>query len=145
LSAKILEIGPYPPPRAGWAIRIEYITKELRKQGHICIPLNIGRYRKIKSSKYVTVQNGIDFVSKVFRYSRQGFLIHMHTNGDSPKGFVLALLAESIATLFGKRAVLTFHAGPEQLFFPQSKSKRHVPLFKIIFRLPQKIFATTKR
>ena len=34
--ARILEISSYPPPRAGWGIRVEYLKKHLEAAGHEC-------------------------------------------------------------------------------------------------------------
>src|SRR5262245_26326116 len=44
--AKILEIGPYPPPYDGWSMRIWVLKKGLEEAGHVCVPLNLGLNRK---------------------------------------------------------------------------------------------------
>ena len=59
--------------------------------------LNIGTSRAIPSTEYETVLGGRDFVRKVWRYARQGFVVHAHANGDALKGLLLALTAELIA------------------------------------------------
>jgi len=143
-KAKILEISPYPPPRAGWAVRVEFLKKALWALGHDCIPLNLGENRKIKSSEYEDVQNGLDYLRKVIKYSLKGYIVHMHANGDSPKGFILTLLSEGINFLLGKRPVLTFHAGPNQLYFPRKNSRLLFPLFYVIFTLPQMIICNNE-
>jgi glycosyltransferase involved in cell wall biosynthesis len=138
-NVKILEIGPYPPPSSGWAVRIKFVVDRLREEDCDCQVLNLGGNRQKESPDYITVLGGFDYLCKVFRYAQKGYLIHMHANGDSPKGFVLTLIALGLAFLFGKRAVLTFHAGPDQLFFPKRKSLILRPIFYLIFKLPQKI------
>jgi glycosyltransferase involved in cell wall biosynthesis len=138
-KARILEITSYPPPRAGWGVRVEYVKKQLEADGHECVVLNLGQARKIPSPEYETVLDGWDFVRKVWRYSSRGFLVHMHGNGDSPKGFVLILLAGAINLLWGRRCVLTFHAGVDQIFFPRPKYPWLLPVFKLIFGIPRQI------
>ena len=56
--AKILEVGPHPPPLAGWSIRIRFVQDRLKASGHVCEALNIGKRRRIPSNEYVTV-NGV--------------------------------------------------------------------------------------
>lgn len=136
---KILEIGPYPPPFTGWGVRIQYVVSQLRLEGFHAKVLNIGPNRRIPSPKYITVENGFDFIIKVIRYLRMGYTIHMHTNGDSLKGFVLTLIAEFCSCIFLKGLILTFHAGPNQIYFPTRNSKLLFPVLYTIFVLPRKI------
>jgi hypothetical protein len=110
---KILEISSYPPPRAGWGVRVEFLKKYLEAQGHECVVLNIGTNRMVPSDEYETVMGGLDYVRKVWRFARQGYVAHVHVNGASMKGFVLAIVAEIVSLLCGRRCFLTFHAGIE--------------------------------
>jgi glycosyltransferase involved in cell wall biosynthesis len=141
---KILQITSYPPPRAGWGVRVEFLKKRLEAEGHICVVLNTGRSRTIPSSEYETVMNGLDYVRKVWRFSRRGFVVHMHVNGESPKGFVLCLLAEVINLLWGKRCFLTFHAGVDQPYFPRPKWPILFPMYWVLFTLPQCIVCNSE-
>src|SRR5687768_3689563 len=100
-AARILQVTSYPPPRAGWGIRVEFLKKRLELEGHQCVVLNIGTSRRIPSPEYETVMSGFDFVRKVWRYSRRGYVVHAHANGDSPTGLMLALLAELINVVTG--------------------------------------------
>lgn len=138
-KVKILEISSYPPPRAGWGVRITFVRKYLEDAGHECRVLNIGESRKVKSADYLDVQSGSDYFKKVWRHVREGYLIHTHLNGDSEKGLVLAIVAEILALGFGRRSVLTFHAGPIQRMFPKEKSRLMAPFFALAFVLPKKI------
>ena len=138
--AKILEIGPYPPPRAGWALRIQFVRQRIEGMGHRCPVLNIGKNRKIPDSQYTTVRNALDYVMKVTWYSLRGYRIHMHTNGDVwPTGWALTLLAEVIGMLTAKRAVLTFHAGTHQVYFPRERSGKFIPVLYLMFALSKRI------
>lgn len=142
--ARILEVTSYPPPRAGWGIRVEYLKKRLETEGHTCTVLNIGTSRNIPSPEYETVLGGGDFVRKVWRFSRQGFLVHSHANGDAIKGTVLALLASIINLLHGRRCVLTFHAGAIQRYFPVHRSWVWAPLYWLLFTIPREIICNSE-
>ncbi len=141
--AKILEISSYPPPRAGWGVRISFVRAHLEATGHHCQVLNIGPSRRIKSPDYLDVQSGPDYVRKVVRYARNGYLLHTHLNGDSPKGLVLALAAELVSLLARRRGVLTFHAGPEQRFFPRRRSRVMAPFYRLAFAIPRLIICNS--
>jgi glycosyltransferase involved in cell wall biosynthesis len=143
-AARILEVTSYPPPRAGWGIRVEFLKKALEVEGHRCVVLNIGTSRMIPSSEYETVLGGSDFVRKVWRYSRRGFVVHAHANGDALKGLALALLAEVINLACGRRCYLTFHAGVIQRYFPRDKAWWLIPVFWLLFTIPRQIICNSE-
>ena len=140
---QILEVTSYPPPRAGWGIRVEFLKKRLEAEGHQCVVLNIGSSRRVPSREYETVLGGWDFVRKVWKFSRRGFVVHSHANGDSPTGLLLAILAQLLNLATGKRCVLTFHAGVIQRHFPREKSGWLTPLFKLLFAVPRRIICNS--
>ena len=136
---RILQISSYPPPRAGWGIRVQYLKQELERAGHECVVLNIGSSRRIPSPEYETVLHGLDYVRKVWRFSRRGFAAHVHVNGKTYKGLVLSIVAELLNRLAGQQSVLTFHAGVDQDYFPREKRPDLAPVFRLLFRLPRRI------
>jgi glycosyltransferase involved in cell wall biosynthesis len=142
--ARILEVTSYPPPRSGWGIRVEFVKKRLERDGHRCVVINTGTSRLIPSPEYETVESGRDFVRKVWTFSRQGFVVHGHANGDAVKGILLALAAGFINALHGRRCVLTFHAGAIQRFFPQNRGPLLVPLFWLLFVMPKRIICNNR-
>ncbi len=142
---KVLEISSYPPPRAGWGVRVEFVKKQLEEDGHICEVLNIApESRKIASDEYLTARNGLDYVWKIFTRVLRRYRVHMHTNGDSPKGFILTLLALSISALLFKRGILTFHAGPYQKYFPQERAPQLTLMYKLIFHLSKEVICNSE-
>lgn len=141
---RILEVTSYPPPRAGWGIRVEYLKKQLEADGHTCVVLNIGTSRRIPSPEYETVLSGVDFVRKVWRYSRRGFTVHAHANGDSPTGAALALVAQVIGLALGRRPILTFHAGVIQRHFPRDRSGWLTPFYRLLFAVPRTIICNSE-
>jgi glycosyltransferase involved in cell wall biosynthesis len=142
---KILEISSYPPPRAGWGVRVAFVKEALIEAGHICEVINIApESRKIPSTEYLTSINGLDYIWKVFTRSLRGYRVHMHLNGNSPKGFILSILAETINLLTLKRPVLTVHAGPYQIYFPKERAPCLIPMFKFIFGVAKKIICNSE-
>lgn len=143
-AARILEVTSYPPPRAGWGIRVEFLKKRLEAEGHECLVLNTGASRAIPSPDYETVLGGRDFLRKVWRFSRRGYVIHAHANGDAITGMVLALVAEVANLVNGRRPFLTFHAGAIQRYFPREHAWRLVPLLWLIFAIPRRIICNNE-
>jgi glycosyltransferase involved in cell wall biosynthesis len=142
--ARILEITSYPPPRAGWGIRVEFLKKRLEAEGHRCVVLNIGTSRAVPSPEYETVLSGSDYLQKVWRFSRQGYLIHAHANGDALKGLFLALAGELIGLACGRRCYLTFHAGVIQRYFPRERAWWLLPAFWLLFTIPRRIICNSE-
>jgi glycosyltransferase involved in cell wall biosynthesis len=136
---KILQISSYPPPRAGWAVRVWFLKQQLEADGHECVVLNIGTSRNIPSPEYETVMGGTDYVRKVWRFCSRGFLPHVHVNGNTMKGLVLSLIAQVISLIFRRRVILTFHGGIDQEFFPRHKAPRLVPVYRLLFALSRTI------
>jgi len=142
--AKILEITSYPPPRAGWGVRVEFLKQHLEASGHECVVLNIGKSRNIPSPEYETVGSAADYVRKVWRFCRAGFTTHVHINGSTAKGLVLTIVALMLNLLCGKRCVLTFHAGVKQVYFPRPQAPMLWPIFWLMFMLPRAIICNNE-
>jgi len=141
--AKILEVTSYPPPRSGWAVRVEYLKQRLEREGHSCVVINTGTSRTIPSTEYETVLSGLDYVRKVWQFCRQGYVVHAHANGDAEKGLVLAIVAEIINLLCGRRCYLTFHAGAIQRLFPRYRNRWLIPAYWLLFLLPRRIICNS--
>jgi glycosyltransferase involved in cell wall biosynthesis len=142
-AVKILEITSYPPPRAGWGVRVSFLRTDLLSKGHDCQVLNIGKSRKTPGPDYVDVQSAWDYLRKVAAHLRRGYMVHTHINGDGNLGWWLALAAELMAKLWRRPCVVTFHAGPKQRLFPRSRSGVWVPFFRVIFRLARVIICNS--
>ena len=142
--ARILEITSYPPPRAGWGVRVEFLKQHLEASGHECVVLNIGKSRNIPSSEYETVLGAGDYVRKVWRFCRAGFTTHVHINGSTPKGLILTIAAQILNLLFGRRCVLTFHAGVKQVYFPRSQAPMLCPVFWLMFTMARTIICNNE-
>jgi glycosyltransferase involved in cell wall biosynthesis len=143
-QARILEVASYPPPRSGWSVRVEFLKKGIEQAGHRCVVLNIGPSRTIPSTEYDSVLSGRDLVFKLWRYSGDGFVVHAHTNGDSLKGPLLALVAALVNLTRGRRCYLTFHAGAIQRYFPRHRAWWLVPLYWALFTIPARVICNSE-
>jgi glycosyltransferase involved in cell wall biosynthesis len=141
---KSLQISSYPPPRAGWGIRVEFLKHRLIADGHECVVLNIGSSRRIPSTEYETVLGSRDYLRKVWTYCRRGYVPHAHVNGATHKGLALTLIAQLASLAQGRRAFLTFHAGVDQQYFPVRKSWVLAPVFALVFALSRKIVCNSE-
>lgn len=143
-TTKILHITSYPPPRAGWGMRVYFLKKQMEKEGDICEVLNTGKGRKLKGRDFIPLYNGFDYVWKVLKYRLKGYLIHIHLNGDSPKKFIMTIIAQIISSLTFRRTIITFHAGPVQLYFPKFKAPHLTPMYRFIFTEPKYIICNNE-
>ena len=116
----------------------------LNSHGHTCAVLNIGSSRAISSDQYETVLGGFDYLTKLWRFSRQGYVAHVHVNGASRKGFLLAIVAEIVNLAAGRRPFLTFHAGVQQVYFPRPKYPLLLPVFWLMFALARHIICNSE-
>jgi peptidoglycan/xylan/chitin deacetylase (PgdA/CDA1 family)/glycosyltransferase involved in cell wall biosynthesis len=132
-AAKILQVGNYPPPQCGWAMQTKLLTEELRRRGAVCEVMNINESRKIKSPEYVDVQNGLDYFRKLIGFVLRGYRPHTHVNGESTKGYLLALAANLAGRAVGRPAVMTFHGGLPQTYFPRPDSNFLHAAFRLLF------------
>lgn len=142
-DTRVLEIGNYPPPRCGWSVRTAFLVERLRETGARCEVLNIGPSRRQVRPGCIDVQGPFDYLRKLLRFAGRGYRFHVHTNGDSWKGFLVTIGALAVGRLSGRPPVLTFHAGLEQRFFP----RRTLPfrlLFRVLFGLPDDIICNSE-
>jgi glycosyltransferase involved in cell wall biosynthesis len=135
LRSKVLQIGNYPPPMCGWAIQLKLVTEELRRRGHICEVLKINEGRQIPSSEYVDVQSGPDYLKKIWRYALRGYRLNVHVNGMSKKGYLLAMAAALTGRILSRPALITFHGGLSQDYFPRHDNSIAHWAFYILFVL----------
>ncbi|MBI1749151.1 MAG: glycosyltransferase [Acidobacteria bacterium] len=119
--ARVLQIGNFPPPVCGWSLHTQIVQQALEQRGANSRVMDIGPGRCVEGRGCDTVKSGFDYAKKLLRYRLRGFTFQVHVNGDSWKGYVLALAAVLLGQLTGKPSVLTFHAGPTQLYFPRSR------------------------
>lgn len=143
-AKRILQIGNWAPPVCSWSMSLVGLRKELEARGWDCRVMNLNENRKVKSPEYIDVQNGWDFVTKVAWAVWQGCAVHIRVNGETVKGYFLALIALSLARLGRRPALLTYGGGHQQTYFPAPlHSVRHLA-FSLLFRLPARIYCNSE-
>ena len=141
---RILEIGNWPPPVCSWSMSLVGLRKELEARGWHCQVMNLNENRRLHSPEYIDVQSGWDYFWKVLRHVRQGYAVHVRVNGETRKGYLLALAALLLARLARRPALLTYGGGHQQSYFPAPKgSLRHLA-FSLLFRIPQRIYCNSE-
>lgn len=119
-AARVLQIGNFPPPMCGWSLHTQLVHQGLLRRGADSRVMDIGPGRKIEGRECLPVLGGFDYARKLLVHRLRGFTFHVHLNGDSWKGYALGLGAVLLGRATGKPAVITFHAGPNQIYFPRS-------------------------
>ena len=140
----IAEIAAYPPPQGSWTLRIGFVAGGIEARGHRCIRVNIGRSRTLGDPTYLNVRGPLHYARQIFSLARQGAVIHTHTNAKGIKGTLLAVSAQCIALLFGRRSVLTFHAGVRQQYFPRTGKPWYDLLMHLTFATPRAIICNSE-
>jgi glycosyltransferase involved in cell wall biosynthesis len=137
-TARVLQIGNYPPPVCGWSLHTQLVHETLKERGADSRVMDIGPGRHITGRDCIPVHGALDYAAKLLLYRLRGFTFHVHVNGDSQKGYLLALAAVALGRLTGKPPVLTFHAGPQQIYFPKPHGLWY-RAFQLLFRLSGRI------
>ncbi len=120
------------------------LRRELEARGWDCPVMNLNENRRIPSPDYIDVQDGWDYFRKVWRHVRRGYAVHVRVNGDTKKGYLLALAALVMARLAGLPALLTYCGGHRQNFFPAPKGSFRYLAFALLFRIPSRIYCNSE-
>ena len=140
---RILQIGNWPPPVCGWAMSLVGLRHELEARGWACQVMNINENRRVRSPHYIDVQSGWDYLWKVTRLVWRGYAVHVRVNGETKKGYLLALAALLLARIGRRAALLTYAGGHQQTYFPAPRgSSRHLA-FSLLFRVAEHIYCNS--
>ena len=144
MEKRILEIGNWPPPVCSWSMSLIGLRKELEARGWDCQVMNLNENRRVRSPEYIDVQSGADYFWKVLRHALRGYAVHVRVNGETKKGYLMALAALLLARMLARPALLTYGGGHQQSYFPAPKrSLRHLA-FSLLFRIPQRIYCNSE-
>jgi glycogen synthase len=119
---KVLLIGPYPPPYGGISVHVELVQEELRREGIDCRVICIDR-RAPDSDRYIRIRGGLELALTVFNHARQGWIPHVHINGHTVKGWLIALTC-GIAGYCAAAKLLTIHSGMTPAFLAGSRRRK---------------------
>jgi glycosyltransferase involved in cell wall biosynthesis len=140
---RILQIGNWPPPVCGWSMSLVGLRRELESRGWDCQVMNLNENRKVRSPDYIDVQNGWDYLLKILRMSRRGYAVHVRVNGESRKGYFLALAALLTSRLHRQPALLSYCGGHQQSYFPAPKRPLRRFAFALLFRVATRIYCNS--
>ena len=143
-NKRILEIGNWPPPVCSWSMSLVGLRKELEARGWDCQVMNLNENRRVRSPEYIDVQSGPDYFRKVLRHVWRGYAIHVRVNGETKKGYLLALAALLLARMAGRPALLTYGGGHQQSYFPAPRGSFRYLAFCFLFRIPQRIYCNSE-
>jgi glycosyltransferase involved in cell wall biosynthesis len=140
---RILQIGNWPPPVCSWTMSLVGLRKELESRGWDCQVMNLNENRKVPSPEYIDVQDGWDYFRKVLCMVRRGCAVHVRVNGETKKGYLLALCALGLARVFRRPALLTYGGGHQQSYFPAPIGSFRHRAFSFLFRFPHRIYCNS--
>jgi glycosyltransferase involved in cell wall biosynthesis len=120
------------------------LRRELERRGWDCPVLNLNENRRVLSPEYIDVQNGWDYLRKVWRHVWRGYAVQIRVNAESKKGYLLALLAMLLARLGRRPALLTYCGGHRQTLFPAPKGSLRHRAFALLFRIPTRIYCDSE-
>jgi glycosyltransferase involved in cell wall biosynthesis len=115
------------------------LVEEIRRRGNECRVLNLNESRRKRSSEYIDVQNGFDYLRKLIRFSSRGYRFQVHVNGQSRPGYILALIAAIVGRLSGQPVALSWRGGLQQKYFPRREGSGVYWVFQLLFRLAGQI------
>lgn len=144
MQKRILEIGNWPPPVCSWSMSLVGLRKELEARGWDCRVMNLNENRRVRSPEYIDVQSGWDYFWKVASLAWRGYAVHVRVNGETKKGYFLALAALLLARAAGRPALLTYGGGHQQSYFPAPKGSLRFLAFRLLFGIPQRIYCNSE-
>ena len=120
------------------------LRKELEARGWDCAVMNLNENRRLRSPEYIDVQSGWDYFQKVSRHVWRGYAVHIRVNGETKKGYLLALIALVLARMGRRPAFLTYAGGHQQSYFPAPRGSLRYVAFSGLFRVSQRIYCNSE-
>jgi hypothetical protein len=120
------------------------LRRELESRGWDCPVMNLNENRRVLNPECIDVQNGRDYLRKVWSHVWRGYAVQIRVNAESKKGYLLALVAMLLARLGGRPALLTYCGGHRQTFFPAPKGCLRYWAFALLFRIPNRIYCDSE-
>ena len=108
---RILIVGDYPPPHGGISTHVLSVADRIKRLGGEVEVLDIGVNRRVCRHGCVPVKGYVDYIRKVLRYLKRGYLIHIQTNGHNTKSWVLVLVSSLLAKFSCSPCITTLHSG----------------------------------
>jgi glycogen synthase len=120
---RILLIGDYPPPMGGIAVHVQQLHRALVRQGHRCKVLNIGK-GDAATDGVIQGRGYKRFSHELLRHASNGWVLHLHTSGNNPKAWTVAMAVAVAGQMFRTPTVVSVHSGLIPQRFPKNAALR---------------------
>lgn len=110
---KLLLVGPYPPPHGGISIHMATASRLLRRSGAACRVLDANGRRGLGGAALRRAgrwRRWARLCRVIRRHAREGWTLHLHTNGHNPRSW-LTILGCGRAARRAPARVVTLHSG----------------------------------
>lgn len=113
---KLLLVGPYPPPHGGISVHVATAHRLLCRSGAECEALDADGRRpgESRGGRLGGLGGGLRrlarLVHRVRAHARNGWTLHLHTNGHNVKSW-LVVLAAGLAARSAPGRIVTLHSG----------------------------------
>ncbi len=104
---KVLLVGAYPPPYGGVQVHLVHLERFLASKGHECFVINMGKNKRLRSSKLVSPKRAYQVTYQLFK--KRNHVCHLHFGGVLHARLLLLALFSSL--LFYSKCVITVHSG----------------------------------
>ena len=112
IKTKVVLVGPYPPPYGGLAVQLCQWRQYLQQLGtYECAVLDIGESRTVESPDCIPVTGYFDFLRKINTFCRNGYLVHLLTNGHNLKSWLSSFACAIAGAGYGKRTLHVYGSG----------------------------------
>lgn len=120
---KVLLIGDYPPPMGGIAVHVQQLHHALERAGVECKVLDIGK-RGRADPGVIDGRGYKNYAKHLLRHASEGWLLHLHTSGNNPKAWTVAMSVAVAGQMFRTPSVITVHSGLVPQLFPTDAQMR---------------------
>ena len=117
---KVLLVGPFPPPYGGLAVQLCQWQRYLAAtETYTCKVLNIGESRTMDLEGCISVTGNLAFLRQVFQYARNGYLIHLLTNGHNFKSWLSCVVCASAGLVNNRQTLIVLGSGNTARYLTQ--------------------------
>jgi glycosyltransferase involved in cell wall biosynthesis len=139
---KLLLIGPFPPPHGGISVHVAEAKKQLDRAGIDSRVLNMNRTAP-QSEEYICLRSGTQLLRVLLAHVRQGWTLHLHTNGHNDRSWLIALACGLIGRL-APACLLTVHSGMAPAYLGKASIWRRL-LASIACRLHNRVITVNRQ
>ncbi|MGA9525303.1 MAG: glycosyltransferase family 4 protein [Myxococcaceae bacterium] len=122
-ALRILLIGDYPPPMGGIAVHVQQLYRAFDREGLTCRVLDISKAEGF-GRDIIGGRGYRSFSRELLRHASAGWLLHLHTSGNNPKAWTVAMAVAVAGQMFRTPTLITAHSGLIPQRFPRRPELR---------------------